>query len=551
MVLSLILKQLRLFSMLFLFVSLLHLSSSVPSYAGLPQSPVSIGTGAIVGELTGSSVDFAGDVNGDGLSEYISGAPGPPGGNFVGKVYLFDGGTGAILQTFTDNVPNGRFGYSVAGLGDVNGNNVPDFVIGMGSGGPVYVYEANGNLLYTINPVGSGTFGWDVANAGDLTGDGANDILIVSALFGAPGTTYVYNGATGLLISSLFSGNASSGYSVSSMGDATGDGVPEIIVGDPYNVCLPFPPGGCSGTARVYNGATLGLMTTLSTGAINDLYGASVAGAGDYNGDGINDLVVSASGVGGPPGSHPLLIAQVYVYSGTNFAQLAQFSGSLLFEQFGISVGGGDFNKDGFGDILVGTNTWPPPGSYTGKVDLFLGPSGTNAYTWNGASNFNNFGATLATGDFNYDGFSDFASGHIGPSNTAAGSAVIHTLGGMWNFGNGPLQLKWNSISLPGAGAVSVSGGTPNAPAYLIWSAAPTYLPVFANSVLYVDPNNPQFGMLYLGNLNAQGYLNVGTGSIISATGAGVNSYFQVGTYTGGPISNIQLSNGLQLVYVP
>ncbi|MBM3206736.1 MAG: hypothetical protein FJZ43_03900 [Candidatus Staskawiczbacteria bacterium] len=498
-----------------------------------PQTPVLEASGLINSEGTGYSVDFMEDINNDGIPEIISGAPASTIVGAPGHVYLFDGATGDIINSFTNGIPNDNFGFSVAALGDLNGNSVQDFAVA--SFNRNYVYEANGNLLYTIFQ-----YGHDVANAGDLTNDGINDILV-----GTSTDTYVYNGASGALITVLPAG----GFSVDSLKDITNDGVPEILSGDPYDIQLPYPPGGATGKVYLYNGANFNLISSFSTGIVNDLYGASVADAGDYNGDGIQDIVIGA-----PSPSTP---GKAYVYSGSNFAQLAQFVATpptsllLPYGQFGISVDGGDFNKDGFSDIIVGANMWSTPALGIGKVELFLGPNGVNAYTWPGASNFNNLGWSIATRDFNGDGFSDFASCHLYPQ-TTPGSAVVHSLGGAWNYGSGPLSFVWQpTAGVPGTGSVVVSGGTPNAPLYLALGDSPASVPISPGNNLYVNPNSPQFGVLYLGNLDSQGNLIIQGVNLINPTFAGFDVYLQVGAYTGGPTSNLQLSNGLHIAYVP
>mgnify|MGYP001558576941 CR=1 FL=1 len=524
-------SKLRLFCLLFSFFLVLNPTSAIP--IDLPQDPVFEAPGSINSEATGSSVDFMNDINGDGIPEIISGAPATtPSGN-IGHVYLFDGATGNIINSFTNGLSNDAFGISVATLGDLNGNNIQDFVVA--SFLRNYVYEANGNLLYTFFQ-----YGWDVANAGDLTNDGVNDILVGTSI-----DTYVYNGATGTLITVLPAG----GSSVDSLKDITNDGVPEILSGSSTDTLLPYPPGGAIGKVFVYNGANFNLIHSFTTGIVNDLYGNSVADAGDYNGDGINDIVVGA-----PSPSTP---GRVYVYSGSNFAQLAQFvatpptSSSLPFDQFGVSVDGGDFNKDGFSDVIVGANMWSTPALGIGKVELFLGPNGVNAFTWFGADNFNNLGWSLAKRDYNGDGFSDFASGHLYPQSTP-GSAVIHSLGGAWSYGSGPLSFVWNPIlGVPGTGSVIVTGGVPNAPLYITLSDSPASAPISPGNNLYVNSNSPQFAILYLGNLDSQGNLIIPGVNLINPTFAGFDIYLQVGAYSGGPISNLQLSNGLQVTLLP
>ena len=512
-------KKLCLFS--FSLIIFLNLISAQPY--SLPQSPVFNAPGLINEEATGKSIDFMEDINGDDIPEIISGAPASTISGAIGHVYLFDGATGNIINSFTNGIAQDNFGRSVASLGDINGNNIQDFVVA--SFLRNYVYEANGSLLYTFFRYGN-----DGANAGDLTGDGFNDILIGN-------NVYVYNGRTGALITILPARNAA----VSSLADITNDSVPEILVGDSYDNILPYPPGGAIGKVFVYNGATFSLIYNFSTGIVNDLYGQSVADAGDYNGDGVHDIVIGAP----DPGNN----GEVYIYSGSNFAQLAHFSSP---GQFGISVGGGDFNKDGFSDIVVGANMWSTPALGIGKVDLFLGPNGVNAYTWFGAANFNNLGWSLAVRDFNRDGFSEFASGHLYPT-TTPGSAVVYTLGGAWSYGSSSsLRFTWiPTAGVPGTGSVRVDGGVPNTPLFLALSDSPATISISPGNNLYVDPNRLSFGITHIGNLDLQGSLFISGVNIMNPSLAGTSSYLQVGTYPGGPLSNLQLSNGLQVVYVP
>src|SRR5262249_5923697 len=168
------------------------------------------------GGFFGFAVAGVGDLNHDGIPDILVGVPHHS--NFdldhinAGEAFVFSGADGSILFTLTDpNEDEGnRFGYAVAGLGDVNGDGVPDMLIGtpklnasedLPDVGAAYIFSrANGSLIRQLNSPAqtlNARFGSAVANAGDVNHDGVTDVLI-----GAPGANkaYVFNGATGALI---------------------------------------------------------------------------------------------------------------------------------------------------------------------------------------------------------------------------------------------------------------------------------------------------------------------------------------------------------------
>src|SRR5262249_61898441 len=122
-----------------------------------------------------------------------------------GEAFVFSGADGSLLLTLTDpNEDEGnRFGYAVAGLGDVNGDGVPDMLIGtpklnasedLPDVGAAYIFSgANGSLIRQLNSpaqVLNARFGSAVANAGGVNYDGVTD-----GFFGGPGANkgYVFN----------------------------------------------------------------------------------------------------------------------------------------------------------------------------------------------------------------------------------------------------------------------------------------------------------------------------------------------------------------------
>ncbi|MCI0330777.1 MAG: integrin alpha, partial [candidate division Zixibacteria bacterium] len=130
----------------------------------------------------------------------------------------------SLLYQKDGSATSDRLGWSVAGVGDVNGDGRADFIVGaaladpggISNAGSAYLYSgASGALLYQKNGSGTnGQLGWSVAGAGDVNGDGRGDFIV-----GSPNTAFVYSGATGALLY-----QKSAGYSVGGAGDVDGDG---------------------------------------------------------------------------------------------------------------------------------------------------------------------------------------------------------------------------------------------------------------------------------------------------------------------------------------
>jgi hypothetical protein len=262
----------------------------------------------------GTSVAAAGDLNGDGVPDVLAGLPHytfkilNPQTEFIssGKAYVFSGKDGTVLLTLIAPGPeeNARVGYSVAGLGDINSDGKPDFVIGapgknigVGEGGKTdvgvaYFFSgADGSLIRTVSDPDAtinARFGFAVANAGDVDGDGVADALI-----GAPGKAqaFVFSGKSGLLLRTLSSSvketTNSFGSAVAGGRDFDGDGKLDYVVGAPL---LKNSQGG----VFIFRGSDGKLLRRLRFPAPQNfaLAGASVAAIGDVTGDGRADIMV-------------------------------------------------------------------------------------------------------------------------------------------------------------------------------------------------------------------------------------------------------------------
>ncbi|HKB16317.1 MAG TPA: integrin alpha, partial [Planctomycetota bacterium] len=213
---------------------------------------------------------------------------------------------------FDGSAGSDQFGWSVSGVGDVNGDGVPDILVGSPFANPGGLADAgratvfsgsDGTALLVLNGPNPGAFlGYSVSGVGDVDGDGAADVIVGAPALGPPfvgfGTVRVFSGASGTTLFT-FSGSANNtfGESVAGAGDMDGDLVPDLVVGWP----IASPPGlDFAGQAKAFSGATGATLLTI-TGSVGDGLGSAVAGAGDTNGDGFAEVIVAAESAD-PPG---------------------------------------------------------------------------------------------------------------------------------------------------------------------------------------------------------------------------------------------------------
>ena len=276
--------------------------------------------GAATGDLLGSSVDGAGDVNADGYDDLLIGARSAENNDrdFSGSAYVVFGGDTAPLDLadlgnrgfrIDGAAAQDRSGSSVAGARDVNGDGYDDVVIGSpgagnnghdGSGSAYVVFGGSTNDVDLADLAdrgfridGTAQLGVSVASAGDVNADGFDDLLLGSWGEDA-GAAYVVFGGNdqSLDLRDLGSrgfriGGASVNDRIGSgtgTGDVNGDGYDDLLIGAWDSAYLVF--GGRSGSVDLKDPGDRGLRI--------DRAGRKVAGPGDINRDGFADLVIVA-----------------------------------------------------------------------------------------------------------------------------------------------------------------------------------------------------------------------------------------------------------------
>ncbi|MBU1661799.1 MAG: FG-GAP repeat protein [Chloroflexi bacterium] len=346
-------------------------------------------------------------------------------------------------QTLVGERAGSLFGYAVAGVGDVNGDGYDDVLIGApkydtglgGSRGKVYLYYGgpdgpNPTPAFTRFGAAESQFGYAIAGAGDVNHDGYADVVV-----GAP---YMYNGSDPVGQMALYIGGPDGlafdfahsdfaavgsclGWAVAGPGDLDGDGYDDVLAGD---ICHATS----TGRVLVYHGSSAGLSsppTTILPGHQEyAFFGIATAGAGDVNGDGHPDVVIGERGyeVGGSTRE-----GRAYVYhggpEGLNVPADTIFTGQRD-DSLGCAVAGGDLNGDAYSDILIGAHY----SLLSGKAYGYRGSSSgvQSSPVFSATRSSGEFGTAVALpGDLTGDGYSDTVVGAYG-EDEYTGAALLY-----------------------------------------------------------------------------------------------------------------------------
>ncbi|MFZ5481185.1 MAG: hypothetical protein ACOZNI_30785 [Myxococcota bacterium] len=441
-------------------------------------------TGSSASGQFGKAVDVVDDIDGDGLAELVIGAPRGDGATY-GAAYVFTAADLAVGGDLTDadatwswvgHTAGDYLGATrgVAGAGDVDGDGIGDVLVsapwedtaGTDAGLAYLLYggeawtagaDVYDDAAARLTGVTGDWFGARMA-AGDLDGDGISDLVLTGPyndLGGSKaGVLAMFEGDDVRLSGTLAVTSADArvtgavagtelGWSLDVLGDMDGDGYNDVAVGIFYD----DTNAADAGAAAVISGRDLAGQDTFEDVAFlivrglaaGDRFGYDVAGVGDVDGDGLEDVLLGgylSDEAGTDAGSAALFFGAAGMNREVDAdAADASFTGDAAGDQYGSWMSAaGDFDADGIADFLVGGPRSAAGGpSASGAAYLYLGE---NASTWDTSPTYDvrvlgttadDWAGDEGVGGFDLtgDGYADFALGAQGADLGASGGGAV------------------------------------------------------------------------------------------------------------------------------
>ncbi len=309
----------------------------------------------------GASICGLADINGDGTADIAVGAPGDDNiANDAGRVDFFSGADGAFMTSIFGDFAEDRLGNAVSGIDDLNGDGISDILVGApGTFANGYVRTISGSDFSTLStffgPHPGSAMGWQVAALDDIDGDGLQEIATTAVRAddnsgnAETGRVLVIAGSGTTILVDVFGLSAGDhlGLTLAALPDIDGDNKGDLIVGSTND----SRGGPDAGSALVISGGTASTLFDILGQQPFALFGSAVAHVGDMNGDGVADFAIGATFHDGPVADSGL----VSIRSGATGNLLEEFTDTISSSQWGASIAGlGDINQDGFSEFIGG-----------------------------------------------------------------------------------------------------------------------------------------------------------------------------------------------------
>ncbi len=448
------------------------------------QQPHRVLQGAQADDFLGQDeIAFAGDIDGDGFDDLLTGLNGWEKGNQK-HFRVYSGADGSVLRQWTFGGALGAQAWSCSPAGDVDGDGVPDVVLGGRSDADSFVRVmsgADGSEIWNWPALSTGAIGREVRGGGDVDCDGVPDVIARdNDSSTAESNVNVYSGATGQLLYQYRNAtnwpvwHQSFGRSLDFAGDVNGDGCDDFIVGDRDSYFF----GNKEGNAVVFSGADGSELFNFPGWQYHSHFGDTVAGPGDVNGDGVPDIAVGTPMYDGAVDESGL----VRIYSGLDGALLHEWEGEDSFGDFGFWIAAaGDVNGDSRGDLVIF-------GDLDANGDLmcrvYSGADGSVLTTQSG-SVASGYGKAIAGGgDANGDGWPDFA---------VSAPLADGTAGSIFIYPGSPV-LTVEPLSAGQDGDFGVEFFAPGAPTWLAYSTVGVGIFMLPQLGIDLDLASPMLG---------------------------------------------------------